>query len=153
MPRTVRFEARDVYNLPLSEGFLVLDARGVDAYERSHLSGAWRLTQDLDELLRLVDDENPPEQLSTILVCAAPGDGVRGSWIRAASAAAPRRASTEYPRGTRGGAATRLRGISTWHPAGPRPASAEYPRGTRGRAATRLRSTWHPGPARALRTV
>mmetsp|Transcript_15817 Transcript_15817/g.48972 ORF Transcript_15817/g.48972 Transcript_15817/m.48972 type:complete len:307 (-) Transcript_15817:3-923(-) len=74
-PRTVRFEARDVFNLPLSEGFLVLDARGDDAYERAHLSGAWRLTPDLDELLRIVDDENPPEQLSTVLVCAAPGDG------------------------------------------------------------------------------
>ena len=74
-PRTVRFEARDVFNLPLSEGFLVLDARGDDAYERAHLSGAWCLTPDLDELLRIVDDENPPEQLSTVLVCAAPGDG------------------------------------------------------------------------------
>ena len=36
--------------------------------------------------------------------------------IRVASAAVPRLASTEYPRGIRGGAATRLHGISTWHP-------------------------------------
>ena len=40
----------------------------------------------------------------------------------------PRPRPAKYPRGTRGGAATRLRGISTWHPRRPR-ASATYTRG------------------------
>ena len=61
--------------------------------------------------------------------------------------------STEFPRGSRGVAATRLRETSTWQPrrrrdpsprnihvaaaASPRPVSAKHPRGSRGVAATR----------------
>ena len=92
----VRFATQDVFNLPISEAFLVLDVRGPALYRASHLHSAWCAEEALgaslllppacmdgsdpsgvvrDRLLNLLDfigDENPPEQLDTVVCPPSP---------------------------------------------------------------------------------
>jgi hypothetical protein len=67
-----------IYNLPLSEAFLVLDVRGAEAYRAGHALSAWMCggaaaagepTAVLG-LLANIWDTNPPEQLSTVVIVA-----------------------------------------------------------------------------------
>mmetsp|Transcript_866 Transcript_866/g.2196 ORF Transcript_866/g.2196 Transcript_866/m.2196 type:complete len:325 (-) Transcript_866:132-1106(-) len=64
---------QEIFNLPLSERFVVLDTRDRAAYERCHLPGAWSATGVADAAsLRAVLDrvwtDNPPEKLCTTVV-------------------------------------------------------------------------------------
>jgi rhodanese-related sulfurtransferase len=74
----------DVYNLPITEGFLLLDVRPEADYLETHLVGAWRCDSDIGTpeamltLLQQISDEDPPDLLSTVVVCCLPGQDVSG---------------------------------------------------------------------------
>jgi hypothetical protein len=81
-----------VFNLPLSEAFLVLDLRHADRYTAAHLATAWSLpppesvagglpsndstTETLIRLLEHIGDEMPPERLDRVVVCVEPEEEV-----------------------------------------------------------------------------
>eukprot|EP00035_Acanthoeca_spectabilis_P031306 m.13511 g.13511 ORF g.13511 m.13511 type:complete len:303 (+) comp4674_c0_seq1:798-1706(+) len=76
----VPFGVEEVYNLPVTEGFLLLDVRPEEAYLRSHVVGAWHChidsTATLSSVFEQVSAEDPPEMLNTVVVCCLPGQDV-----------------------------------------------------------------------------
>jgi len=76
----------EVFNLPLTEGFLVLDARLLPHFTEAHLVSAWPCPPavvdgsepELHALLARIADDDPPDMLSTVIVCRDPGQNVDG---------------------------------------------------------------------------
>lgn len=109
-----RFTSEDLFNLPIAEGFFLVDVRSAEAYTAAHITTSWNLPAAIggDEsairtsLLQLVEtsyDINPPEQLSTVVICydAASAGGCTGAVVEYATAVAAEVAS--FAAATQGG--------------------------------------------------
>ena len=108
-----RFTSEDLFNLPIAEGFFLLDVRPAEAYTAAHITTSWNLpaANGGDEsairtsLLQLVEtsyDINPPEQLTTVVICY--DAGCTGAVVEYATAVAAEVAS--FAAATQGGNST-----------------------------------------------